>query len=120
MKNLCPPTMSDHPWIPLTESKPTEKHANNDQEVSYYYIGEYGKGNRSGHWQRIPDDATHWRMETNSPETSNALTEKQIKEDGFKRGFLDRFKNPIIERSLAENECRFFYDLGYSVARQSL
>jgi len=108
MKNLCPPTMSDHPWVPLTESKPTAKHANNDDHVLY----RMSDWSMSANWEHVPKEATHWQMIVDSPPTDEAATWKEIDEANFQRLLKQEFPEPIVSNLLIESTLRKFWNHG--------
>ena len=97
--------MSDHPWIPLTESKPTAKHANNDDHVLY----RMNNWSMSAHWQHIPDEATHWQMIVDSPPTNTAARWEEIQEKNFQTLLKKEFPAPTVTNLLIESTLRKFY-----------
>ena len=102
---LSTPTMSDHPWVPLTESKPTEKHANNDKHV-LYRMSDWAM---SARWDHIPDEATHWQMIVDSPSTDESAKWKEIQEQRFQALLKREFPEPTVPNLLIESTLRKFY-----------
>ena len=96
--------MSDHPWVPLTESKPIEKNANNDNHVLYRMNG----WSMSARWDAIPDEATHWQMMVDSPSTPAARWQ-EIREKKFKDLMKKEFPDPTVPHLLIESTLRKFY-----------
>ena len=102
---LSTPTMSDHPWVPLMESKPTEKHANNDKHVLY----RMSDWSMSARWDHIPDEATHWQMIVDSPSTDESAKWKEIQEQRFQALLKREFPEPTVPNLLIESTLRKFY-----------
>ena len=101
---LSTPTMSDHPWIPLSESKPTEKHANNDGQVLFRMKGY----SMSLHWNHPPDEAMYWQMMADSP-PDLAPCWQEIAERDFKALMKKEFPDPTVPNLLIESTLRKFY-----------
>ncbi len=99
--------MSDHPWVPLTESKPTAKHANNDDHVLY----RMSDWSMSANWEHIPKEATHWQMIVDSP-PGNAARWEEIDEAAFQRLLKREFPEPTVPNLLIESTLRKFWNHG--------
>ena len=97
--------MSAHPWVPLKESKPPEKHANNDKHVLY----RMRDWSMSARWDHIPDESTHWQMMVDSPPTDTAAKWKEIKEQRFQALLKQEFPEPTVPNLLIESTLRKFY-----------
>jgi len=96
--------MSDHPWILLTESQPTLKHANNEGQVNYQMNG----WSMSASWQCVPKDATHWQMIVDAPSIPAARWE-EIQEQKFQTLLKKEFPDPTVSNILIQSTLRKFF-----------